>query len=257
MISYACSDEERAEMLKAGISPEYIEKSCRIDGLDKHSAENFQETEQETPLEGDEERSTDKESTTKDEIDTDQSREKNHIYLMLGSAQGDLRINDLNTAGLQGSRADLSGNVMQVVYFHLFANEILAGVRHISLDIGGNLSTPIVYNLSSGQTANHYVAAYKLEGFGFSIGRKFDLPFSTALPHLTYMSGDASISLGPYKDLVTGTGDYLAIEFPFIWYYKQVLFGISPQYIVSGGSSNENVSVKLNSSFSLLLGVAF
>jgi hypothetical protein len=70
------------------------------------------------------------------------------------------------------------------------------------------------------------------------------------------MSGDASTSLGPYKDLITGTGDYLAVESDFLWYYKQVLFGISPQYLVFEVSSNENVRVKLNfSSFPLLLGV--
>jgi hypothetical protein len=69
--------------------------------------------------------------------------------------------------GKQGSRANLSGNVMQVVYSHLFANEILVGVRHISLDIGGNLSTPIQYNLSSGRASATNMATYKLEGFGF------------------------------------------------------------------------------------------
>ena len=63
-------------MLKAGISPEYIEKSCRIDGLDKHSDENFQKIEKENLPEGHEESSTDEESTAEDEIDTDQSRKK-------------------------------------------------------------------------------------------------------------------------------------------------------------------------------------
>ena len=247
IISYACSDEERAMMLKAGISPEYVKKSCEIEGLESQPAEKELNKSSATRSENPDTQPS-MQQIAKDEDQFDASRMQHHITLMIGGMSGELEAN--------GNSADLGGHIRQFVYFHQFRNEIIAGFRYVSMKINGNLTIPVTYTSSSEMLTTDYTTTYELEGFGFSVGRKFELNYSTTLPNLTYMTGDASISVGPFKDLVTGTGDYLAIEFPFLWSYQQILFGITPHYIIVGGSKNEDVRVKLYSAFSLQVGIA-
>ena len=252
-ISYACPDEERAEMLKAGISPEYVKKSCEIEGLESQPAEKELNKSSATRSENPDTQPSMQQIAKDEDQDEDQfdaSGMRHHITLMIGGMNGELEVAD-------GNSADLGGPIRQFVYFHQFRNEIIAGFRYVSMKINGNLTVPVTYTSSSGMLTADYTTTYELEGFGFSVGRKFELNYSITLPNLTYMTGDASISVGPFKDLVTGTGDYLAIEVPFLWSYQQILFGIAPQFAFAGGSTNEDVSVKLKSAFSLQVGIAF
>lgn len=241
LISYACSDEERAEMLKAGISPEYIKKSCEIEGLESQpSQEGLKNVH--IPFSENADLEQTEEQVGENDLNFEKSEMRHQIMLMIGTTSAKLELGN--------GRAELAGSVRQFVYFHLLKNEIIAGFRHVSMRLDGNLN-------SSGIFTTDYTTTYKLEGFGFSVGRKFELNNSTVFPNFTYMFGDAEISVGPFRDLVTGTGDYLAFELPFLWNYQQILFGITPHYIIVGGSKNEDVRVELYSAFSLQVGIAF
>ena len=245
-ISYACSDEERAEMLKAGISPEYIKKSCEIEGLESQPTEkklmkSSNTLSQTTDLE------KSKEQVAENELNFENSEMHHQIMLMLGTITGNLDADD-------GNFADLSGVILQYTYYHLFENEVIAGLRWVQIAMSGNMTKPIIYDNYS---RYDYRTGYELIGFGVSLGRKFELGNSKTFPNLTYMNGDASLTMGPFEDFITGRGDYLAVEVPFLWNYEQVVFGIAPQFTISGGSVTDNLRIRTKNAFSLVGGITF
>ena len=125
LVGYACSDEERAEMLKAGISPEYIEKSCRIDGLDEKSVKDKDDKrESEIPEEISAATDTKSEALNVDDDHLYSSNMSNQISVMPGRTRGKLESSN-------GDSLDLNGDSVQFVYFHIFPNEIIAGIRHV------------------------------------------------------------------------------------------------------------------------------
>lgn len=248
-ISYACSDEERAEMLKAGISPEYIRKSCEDDGLEPQSLKKELSKSSDTSEESYDTKSS-MEQRAKNENHFQISEISHLITLMIGGMNGKLDAAD-------GNSTDLEGQIRQLGYFHIFKNDVIAGFRQVSIRIEGTLKNAVSITTGSTTTVYNYLTTYELEGFGFSAGRKFDLPNSVVLTNLTYMTGDASLSVGPFKDLVTGTGDYLAIEVPFLWSVEQLVFGVAPQITIAGGSKNEGVDVALKTAISLQVGATF
>ncbi len=126
LVGYARSDEKRAEMLKAGISPDYIEKSCRINVLDEKSAkdiDNKRASETSEEISG----ATDAKSELV-KVDDDQfhsSNMSNQIFVMPGRMNSKLE-------GSKGDSIDLHWYSIRFVYFHIFPNKIISGIRHMS-----------------------------------------------------------------------------------------------------------------------------
>ena len=161
-INYACSDEERAVMLKAGISPEYIMKSCEIEGLESQHTEKELIKSSDTSVESYDTKPR-MEQRAKDENHLETSELSHLISLMIGGMNGKLESAD-------GNSTDLEGQIRQLGYFHIFKNDVIAGFRQVSIKIEGTLKNAVSYTVGSTTTVYNYLTTYELEGFGFSAG---------------------------------------------------------------------------------------
>lgn len=255
----ACTDEQRMEMINAGISADYVKEKCEEENLDlsgdkedsKKEPKESEQFEVKINEKKKELKNPQENSFTNSEENFNKSK-NNNVFLSQGNVSGEFE-------GANGDTIDLDGSITQIGYKHIYNDGMLIGIKLVNIQMQGEYETyNYTYSYYSGYNYYYYTLdiQYELRGFAISLGQKIDTDQISLMPQITYMTGDASISAGGFKDLVTGTGDYLSLELPSMYNFESAAVGANIQ-LLFGGSTNENIEVRLSTAFSLQASVYF
>jgi len=171
----ACTDEQRMEMINAGISADYVKEKCEEEKLDlsgdkediKKEPKESEQFEVNINEKKKELKNPQGNSFTNSEKNFNKSK-NNNVFLSQGNISGEFE-------GANGDTIDLDGSITQIGYKHIYNDGMLLGIKLVNIQMQGEYETyNYTYSYYSGYNYYYYTLdiQYELQGFAISLGQK-------------------------------------------------------------------------------------